>query len=387
VEHVFSVQQTEIVKGGGLVEAVTNILAKPLGLMLADGPYEVAPVRTPLPFSTRLSARTMDSSGEIRIPILEENTPLGEIIMTDLPKTLDIGSAVEITLDVQENYQIVGRAVVRVIDREAKVVIDIPVPKRKSLDELKSDYVRLEGLAQDVKATANRGELFAKVGRLDKRLADCKKMLTDELQDLLKIQDCLGEIESLIREIGAGWRPQPPRANFLQKAAAADSRLAALLKARPELREDGYDRQLEAIRKEADEAYGAQSSATWQEANRRLEAVGQQLARLEGEAGGSGSNAPPPPDPANLVFDLGRGLVELERAAKANGRYAANEEEFRECAASLKKIDPKAPNAMSLIIDFYNTKYLPLVHKVTEDQEGGAARQGGFVGLEKQGGK
>jgi molecular chaperone DnaK (HSP70) len=385
VEHKFTVEQSEKSMQGGLVETVTNILAKPIGLMLVDGPFEVAPVRTSLPFNTRLAARTMDNSGEIRIPILEDNILLGEIVMNDLPKTLEIGSAVEIALEVQENYQIIGRATIRSLDREIRVVIDIPVPRRKSIDELRNEFVHLDGLAQDVKTTANRGALFTKVGRLDKRIDSCREMLTTNPPELLKIQDCLNEIENLIREIGAGWRPQPPRANFQQKAAAADARLATLLKERPELREDGYDHQLEAIRKEADEAYGVQNSVAWGEANRKMEALSQNLARLQGEVGGQGASQLPPPDPASLVLDLSRSLTDLERVAKEKGRYEGYREEFEECAVSLKKIDPKVPDAMSRIVDWYRTKYEPLMNKVTGEDDGRGAK--GFVGLETIGRK
>ncbi len=387
-EHRFSVHQTETPKVGGLVEAVTNILAKPLSLQLAEGPVEVAPVRTPLPFSTRLGARTMDTSGEIRIPILEDNSPLGEIVMKDIPKTLEVGSSVEVTLEVQENYQIIGRAFVRAIAREAEVVIDIPVPKRKSLEELKREFYNLESRAIDVKGTAGRGELFAKVARLDKRLDSCRAMLAERnMPDLLKIQDCLHEIESLIRDIGAGWRPNPPRATFQQKAAAADGKIVSLMKTKPEIKDDGYDRQLEAIRKDADEAYGAQNSAAWKEASRKLDVVLQSLDRLEGGGGTGGGSVQPPPDPRKLLVDLGMGLESLEKMARDKGRYEENKEEFKETADSLKKIDPQAGDAMNKIYDFYTTKYEPLMKKVTDDQGGVPGKDKGFVGLENLGGK
>ena len=383
-EHRFSVHQTETPDVEVSDDPVTNILAKPLSLHLVDGLFEVAPVRTPLPFTTRLGARTMDTGGVIRIPILEENHPLGEIVMQDIPKTLEIGSSIEVTLEIQENYQIIGKAFVRAIAKEAEVVIDIPVPRRKSLEELRKEFNSLENRAIDVKGAAGRGELFAKVARLDKRLDSCRAMLAGKMPDLLMIQDCLHEIESLIREIGTGWRPDPPRATFQQKVAEADGRLAALMKKKPEIKDDGYDRQMEAIRGEADKAYGAQNSAAWKEACRKLDGLLQTLGRIESNGGGGPK---PQPDPRNLLIELGQALEALEKIARENGRYEELKEGFVKAADSLKNIDPQAPDAMSKIYDFYMTIYEVLRKKVTDDEGGTSAKDKGLVGLETLGGK
>ncbi len=382
-EHTFSVEQTEEISGGGLVETVTNILAKPIFVLLADGPHEIAPERVPLPFNQVIRARTMDDSGVIRIVILEEHEPLGEIVMENIPKTLDVGSSVEISLEIQGNYQIIGKAYVPAIDEEKKVIIDIPVPKSKTLEELRAEFNHLREMAIDVKATAGRGELFAKVSRLDKRLAACENMIDDTLPDLLKIQDTLHEIESLVREIGAGWRPEPPRAIFMQKADTIDTKLASLIQQKPEIKNDGYDSQLDAIRKEADDAYGAQNTAAWQVACGKLDTLLNRLGQIEQEVEGGGKENPPP-DPAAIIMGLGRELEGLEQYAKDNDRYEENKEEFDSLAGLLKQIDPQAGDAMAKLHDWYFNKYDGLKKKVTADGVPGPDSLGeGLVGLEQ----
>lgn len=102
---------------------VPNILSKPLGILTAAGPHMLAPEGTRLPYEAVWQTTTMDTSGEIRVPIVEGNNPLYEIVVKDIPTTLPIGTLVEITLGIQENYQIYGRVFVPSLGRNAQAVL------------------------------------------------------------------------------------------------------------------------------------------------------------------------------------------------------------------------------------------------------------------------
>ena len=119
--HRFEVCQSATAVDGGLIEAATNVLSKPIGLLLVDGLDVIVPERTPLPHETVVRARTADASGEIHVPILEENNPLGEIFMDDIPTDLAVGSVVEVTVTIHPNYQLSGRAFVPALQREKDV--------------------------------------------------------------------------------------------------------------------------------------------------------------------------------------------------------------------------------------------------------------------------
>lgn len=370
--HEFSVKQTQMVKGGGLVQPVTNMLAKPIGILDVDGLHEIAPARTPLPYEKVIrDAKTMDTSGEIRIPIVEENTRLGEIVMRDIPTTLPVGSSVEITLTMQENYQIRGRAYVPAIARDATVVIDIPVPPQKTLEELRREYETLAARAKDALGSASRGVLFgdAKAKRLKGRMTAAQEMLQGRAPEPAKIQDCLDEIESLIREIAAGWRPEPPRAAFEQKASEAHDLLDRAIKKKPKVAEEGYDKQLQAIRSEAEKAYTTQNTAAWKESFTKVVALCDRLESLI-DTDGNG----PPPDPASLLLGLARELAQLERWAKDQGRYAEFRQDFEQLAQDLKKIDPKSPDAMTQIRDWYMTKFSDLQRRLKAPDTKGLTR-------------
>ena len=348
--HRFVVTQTEKPKGG-LLEAVTNVLAKPIGIVFEDGFQIIAPARTALPYEVVVNAETKDSSGLIRVPIHEENNPLGEIVMEDIPTTLPIGSIVEITLTMADNYQIHGRAYVPALEKDEKVVIDIPRREQKSLDELRRKFDVLKAQAGDALAGADRGALFgdAKAKRLRDRQRDVDVMLNGHKPESAAIQDRLDEIESLVREIRVGWRPEPPRAVFEQKASEAEGLLAQAIQQKPDVAQDGYDKRLEAIRAEAEKAYIAQNSTVWKESFDNVVKLCDELDRLK--------PPPPPPDPIVLKRSLEYELKALETEAEDAGRYKELEKDFKKAAMDLSQIDPKAPDAMFQIRDWYFTQF------------------------------
>lgn len=375
ISHHFAVAQTEATQRGQ-VEGPMNVISKAIGITTVDGFHVFAPERIPLPYETVVRAKTADTSGEIRVPILEGNNPLGEIVMRDIPNSLPVGSAVEITLTIEENYQIRGRAYVPAIGRETTVIIETPIRPQKNRDELRHDFESLQARADDALAGANRGKLFgdAKAKRLKERMQHCQEMLRSRAPDAAAIQDCLDEIDGLVRDIGAGWKPEPPRAVFEQRAEAAQELLAAAVSRRPKVAEDGYDKQLAAIRAEAEKAIAAQNTAAWKDSFSRLAQLCERLERLA--ASGEGGGQAPPQNPGALLLSLARELAALEDWAKHDGRYAKFESEFRDLAAALQRIKPDAPDAMSQIRDWYFTKYSNLRRRLDAPEVDGLVKVG-----------
>jgi len=374
--HRFSVAQSAIVAAGGLMEGrmCTNVLAKPISILLADGLHVVAPERTPLPYENpTLRAKTRDTSGTIRITIHEENNPLGEILIKGIPPTLPVGSAVEITLSIQENFQIRGRGYVPALAREETVVIDLPVRALKGIGELRRNYEIAAEKANDALSSAGRGARFgnAKAVQLKKRMDQCEEMLSEASRgrpaEPAAIQDCLDEIETLSRDIGKRWEPKPSRTVFEEKANQAHELLAKAIKKKPKIAQEGYDKQIEAIQSEADKAYKEQNLAVWKDSYDKLAKLVDRIEDLTDDGDGGG----PAPEPAQFLLSLALALNRLETSAKDNGRYHRFQKEFQDLATSLTLIDPKSADAMSQIRDWYRTKFQDLKNRLdAPDTEG-----------------
>jgi len=375
-KHCFSVIQTQNPSGGSLIEASTNVLSKPISVLLVNGIQEVVPARTPLPHETLLHAKTMDTSGEIRVPVYEGNNPIGEIIMADIPDNIHVGTDVEITLSLQENYQINGRAYIPKISQEKTVVIDIPIPPAKSMQELKSEFEDLIIKADESKSSVGRGALFSdgRIIRLNERIETCEELFDSPAPDTHKIQDIIHEIESLIRDISSGWRPEPPRAIFNQKLKNAEKKYQQLINKRPEIKKDGYDKSLNVIQQNGEKAYVDQNPAAWKDAYNKLNKLFDELESLlqDGEGGCDG----PHEDPNKILMSVKKELDDLEIRAREEGKYPEYENEFQALNDSLEKIDPKAQDAMGQIRDWYFTKYANLKNMLNAPKK----NQTGLVG-------
>lgn len=376
--HRFEVRQSAAAAGLVEVEAATNVLSKPIGLWLVDGLEVIAAERTPLPYQTVVRAKTTDTSGTIRVPIHEENNQLGEIVMQNIPTDLPVGTSVEVTVSIQPNYQVTGRAVIPSLNREEKVEIRIPVVKVPGRPDLEQRHTDLSRRANDALTTAGRGAVFGdpKVKRLKQLLADTRDMLQAPSPDLSRINDQLDEVDGLVRRLGAGWKPDPPRAAFEQKCSEAEDLLAEVIRHQPEKAKDGYDRRLAAFKTEAGKAETAQNSAAWKDA---FQKVCKLCEELEGYLPRSGGGAEVPPDPNMLLINLAQSLRNLADHARERGVFEKFKADFKEVGDALRRIDPKAPDAMNQIRDWYYTRFEDLRKRLE------APEQKGLLELEKKG--
>jgi hypothetical protein len=238
--------------------------------------------------------------------------------------------------------------------REETVVVEITPPPKKTIQELRRAFEFLQEKAEEALAMAGRGVAFAKAARLRQRMNYCAEMLKSAESggpaEPGAIQDCLNEIETLIREIKP-WQPKPARAAFEEKVHEAQELLAEAIKKKPRVEREGYDKQIEAIHAEAEKAYREQNSAAWKDAYDKLADLCQRLEGLVGGGGGGEQN------PAQLIMILAQQLEQLERWARANKVYEQHQRKFEELLEALKRIDPNSPRAMAEIQDWYFVKF------------------------------
>jgi actin-like ATPase involved in cell morphogenesis len=378
--HRFSVRQSgaeEPGRGRGpsllVPRTPTSFLAKPVAVIWQDGPEIIAPARTPLPFSTTVIAKTSDASGRIRVPIQEDNTPLGEIIMSDLPKTLPVGSEVEVTLSIGKNCDVKAEAYIKSLSKKEAVTLNLPLRPVPALDELRRKFDLLAEQSDDALQNASVGERFAggKSVRLKERLAAARKMLDGTAPDASAVQDCLDEIEGLLREITRGWQANPPREVFDEKVKEAWAAHKKLIQQKPAAARDGYDKQIETAVSEAEKAYAQHHAALWSQAVERLDKIESTIRRQLPEESGGGKLPPPPA----LKLLLLTGLSELKDKAQRDGKlppgkppaagvpkstaelWATNGAEFTRASEALSKIRTDHPEATRELLRWYETEY------------------------------
>lgn len=349
VSYNFSVTQGE--GGAGKIVDPPKVLAKPIYVLMKDGMHLVAPELTRLPFEAPVHAQTTGTSGTIRLEVYEEHHTLGVLIMDNIPKTLSVGTPVDITMVINEDYSIDVRAYIPSLARDEKINIEIPIPPVKTIDELRDEYSHWVKRADDVLTSAGRGFLIdnAKALNLEKRLQECGRMLDGRAPDPVQIANRLDEIKSLIRELGAGWRPSPDRDTFENKAGEADRLLAEVIKVKPEVEQDGYDRQIGAIRAEADKAYKDQNDQAWSDSFNKMVALCDRLHKLLPNGSGARDLTP-----EEHVIQMSKILTMLHQMAIDADRYEEFEDRFEDLKDSLEKIDPKAADFSPKARDWYN---------------------------------
>lgn len=361
VAHVNQAAASPAAASGAVVVSGTrtNFLAKPILVVWRDGPEVIAPKQTPLPFDCKILAKTTDKSGKIRLTIREDNTPLGEIIMTDLPDTLAVGSELEVSLEITENCEIHVRAYVKALARQESVTLHLPLRPVRSYQELSREFRSLGARAEDALLSAGAGVRFGggRSKRLKERLSACGEMLDSPDPDRPAIQDCMDEIEGILADLTTGWNPEPSRDEFDLRVRRAWDLHASITKAEPESESEGYDRQLEAVVRETEDAFAAQDGARWKLGWDRLNKL---MAAMRDRV-----RAPQPElTPGNLKLMCHRELGELEESAKQHDLHAENEEEFESLQRSLEQIKVADPDAMDQLFGWFEKGLQPLKSKL-----------------------
>jgi hypothetical protein len=342
---------------------------------------EIAPERTPLPCEIELKAVTTDASGRIQAPIYELNTPLGELLIPDIPKTLPLGSDVKLTVTIQNDFKIKVTAWITALSRDGSAEIDLPLRAMKEPDHLRKEFEILKARAEDACNAANPNVLFGdgRAKRLEDRIEDCRRMLGGQNVDVAKVQDRMDEIEGLIRSITQGWKPEPPKAIFDHAIGEATDLHRQVKQAMPETAKDRYDDQIEAIRQDAGKAWNAQNPAAWKEAYEKIQKLCDKLngmiERHRDSAGAGSGGSSPKQDPAALLLQLANQLDALEKTARAQGKFAVLEQEFIDLKNKLKRISPASPNAQSEIWDWYSSGFQRLKASVERSVEEGKMRR------------
>jgi len=366
----FSVkQEKETTSTGSLAGFQSNVLAKPIAIMTVSGLHTVAKERTPLPYLCHVPAETKDQSGFVSIPIYEDTYQIGEILVDSVPKDLPVGTRIDITLNLLDDFYIEGKASIPKASIEVETKIQIPPVQVKDIATLQEDYVKTKIKSVEALAQADRGEAFSIAPHLKETLKEIHQLLYKEREpNLAKAQELLDSTKTMIQQL-SGWKPEPPVEQFEQLKIQISRNLSELVTLKPELKNGTYDKQYEAIIEQADEALSRKDQASWSYANRQLKDLRQRIVSIIEQ-----EKAPPtemqqnkkPPDARSIKLSLGMELTRLRKEADRKARLQELEQDFSTCESVLKGIDVKTHDVMNQLLDYYENYHQPLIAKVTQ---------------------
>jgi actin-like ATPase involved in cell morphogenesis len=170
------------------------LVAKPISVRTVSGLEIVLNAGVRLPTKVNQIFVTEDQSGNIRVPIYEGSVPIAEAELSDVPRSLPIGSEVEVELTFNQDYSVRAHARVRDTGQETHAEFEIPHVRVQTKEQVKS---RLGKIAADWKRVGEAG------GKGDEAAyRTLQKAIEEELAapepKMAKVAEDLSELESLL---------------------------------------------------------------------------------------------------------------------------------------------------------------------------------------------
>jgi molecular chaperone DnaK len=181
----------------------TQLITKPLQIEVLNHSRQrvrqvLAPVGATLPGTFACTCRTVDQSGRIVVPILEENRAIKEMVVADLAPDLPVGSPVDVEFHIDVKHNIQVRVLVRQAGLSETAFLSAPPPpQRPTRTEIDEVRRRIDALLTEFSGSY-RTRVKAEVGRL---LQDLNEALGYEdepkaIQRMAELRDLLQQLET-----------------------------------------------------------------------------------------------------------------------------------------------------------------------------------------------
>jgi molecular chaperone DnaK len=159
----------------GAAVLATQILTKPLAIEVLNRQRQrvkqiIAPVGAPLPGQFRCTCRTVDQAGRVVVPIFEENRVIKQMVLSDLDRSLPVGSPVDVELQIDVKHAIEVRVLVREAGRCESALVEGPPPaERPTREEIGEVLTQIEQVLPQFSG-GYRSRMRSLVGRLQRDL-------------------------------------------------------------------------------------------------------------------------------------------------------------------------------------------------------------------------
>lgn len=198
------------------------LIAKPINVRTVSGLQQVIAAGVRLPTKVQQTFVTQDQSGAIRVPIYEDRVPIAEVHLSDVPKTLPVGSEVEVELIFNQDYSVHAHARVRATEHEAQAKFEIPPVRVQTKAKVQA---RLSEIAAHWERVAKAGGQGDEAAYQRLRHAIAEELAAPEPK-MAKVAEDVSELESLLlpaeAQAAAQQLLQPPLAEVERRLDEAE---------------------------------------------------------------------------------------------------------------------------------------------------------------------
>jgi actin-like ATPase involved in cell morphogenesis/predicted RecB family endonuclease len=267
------------------------VLANSIAVVLRSGRRVVADEGDTVPRHVEIGLRTVNQGVTLPVPVYEGMVPIGEVVISDLPADLPVGTPVSLSVTVGADWTIEVHARVPSVNREGRAVL--------RLRSFESDsWVTLQARLETVRAQwSEKRNLIDPDTRIEhgpqiEELASEVDELLDRKYDAAKATYRVTVLETMVDNVPLrrGAHLSPPRDHFEDLLRDLDQ-LCTQLAGVDARRADEFRAELPALRANGDAAYRAESQVDWRKA---VDEVGARIAAIENllrppsSSGGSG---------------------------------------------------------------------------------------------------
>ena len=298
----------------------------------------------------------------LEIIILEEDMPIGNVNVTDIPVSIENGASVRIGIKVTSDFDIIASAELPTVNRTAKSVFKVTktaIPTKKELLETLSN---LEKEWDSSKLMLNADDIAqwgVKVERTIARAKDCLKGNEPDTTEAAKA------ITRLKQMLGTLKPPAPLTPTKEQFETLCETVKGLILKAEEKNPSFKCSDALSVVKSQGDEAWEQHDQEKWDIAYKQVEDYGRQAEKIV-------EPPLPPPDPIQLLLQITVWVKELKKDAeemKDNPRYPDWIKQIDKIETEIKEISKitDKDEMLAAIRSLYNEKFSPLADEIKPD--------------------
>lgn len=296
--------QAETLRRGPDRPHASAVLANSIAVVLRSGRRTVAEEGDTVPRHVEIGLRTVNQGVTLPVPVYEGLVPIGEVVVSDLPADLPVGTPVTLSITVGADWTIEAHARVPSVGREGRAVMrlrsfesDSWPTLRARLDTVRAQWAEKRNLVDP--------ETRIEHGPQIEEFATEVEALIERRFDAAKTTYRITVLETMVDAVPLrrGAHLNPPRAVFEDSLDDVE-RLCDQLAARDPRRAEEFRGELPALRANGDAAYKAESQVDWRKA---VEEVGSRVAALENllrpQSSGGGNREADPSTVRSYVLD------------------------------------------------------------------------------------